>query len=39
MQKNWKVGLLFILPALSFYLLFLILPWARNCRESLIARR
>ena len=28
MQKNWKVGLLFILPALSFYTLFLILPYA-----------
>ncbi|MEC7843608.1 MAG: sugar ABC transporter permease [Candidatus Latescibacterota bacterium] len=27
MQTNWKVGLLFILPALFFYLLFLILPY------------
>lgn len=28
MQKNWKVGLLFILPAFCFYLLFLIIPYA-----------
>lgn len=27
MQKNWKVGLLFILPALLFYTVFLIVPY------------
>jgi len=27
MQRNWKAGLLFILPALLFYLLFMVVPY------------
>jgi N-acetylglucosamine transport system permease protein len=27
MQRNWKAGLLFVLPALLFYLLFMVVPY------------